>query len=60
MVSEDKRGHVVHTDICGIDEQGDYVVLTIDHIVPVSKGGGDTLDNMQILCKPCNERKADK
>ncbi len=31
--------------------------LTVDHIVPVSLGGGDGVDNLQTLCKTCNERK---
>ena len=31
--------------------------LTIDHIVPVSKGGIDEMDNLQTLCKTCNLSK---
>jgi hypothetical protein len=34
------------------------VELEIDHIVPVSRGGSDTLDNLQTLCVPCNRSKA--
>lgn len=37
---------------CGSLEQ-----LTVDHIVPVSKGGGDEMGNLQTLCRPCNSRK---
>ena len=31
--------------------------LSIDHIVPVSKGGPNTLGNLQTLCMPCNVSK---
>ena len=29
----------------------------LDHIVPVSKGGTDTLQNLQLLCRRCNRSK---
>ena len=31
-----------------------------DHIKPWSDGGRTTMDNLQILCQPCNARKSDK
>lgn len=33
--------------------------LTIDHIMPVSQGGGSWSGNLQVLCLACNTRKAD-
>jgi 5-methylcytosine-specific restriction endonuclease McrA len=37
---------------CGSKEQ-----LTIDHIVPVAKGGTNDFDNLQTLCRSCNCQK---
>jgi 5-methylcytosine-specific restriction endonuclease McrA len=31
--------------------------LTIDHILPVIKGGRTTIENLQILCRHCNQFK---
>jgi 5-methylcytosine-specific restriction endonuclease McrA len=34
--------------------------LTIDHVVPKSRGGGHSWDNLVSACKPCNHRKGGK
>jgi 5-methylcytosine-specific restriction endonuclease McrA len=34
--------------------------LTFDHVVPVSRGGGNALTNLVLACKPCNRAKADQ
>jgi 5-methylcytosine-specific restriction endonuclease McrA len=34
--------------------------LTIDHIIPRSRGGEDTWENLVVACMPCNMRKGNK
>jgi 5-methylcytosine-specific restriction endonuclease McrA len=34
--------------------------LTIDHIIPRSRGGGHSWDNLVSACRPCNHRKGGK
>lgn len=34
--------------------------LTIDHVIPKSKGGGDTWNNLVVACCSCNAKKGDK
>jgi len=41
--------------LCGSKKE-----LHFDHIIPVAKGGGNVEANIQILCQPCNLKKADK
>lgn len=36
------------------------LLLEIDHIIPVSKGGETTEDNLQTLCWKCNRAKSNK
>jgi 5-methylcytosine-specific restriction endonuclease McrA len=33
---------------------------TLDHVVPRSRGGGHTWENVVAACRPCNVRKADR
>lgn len=34
--------------------------LTLDHVIPVSKGGQHKWDNVVTACEPCNQRKRDR
>ena len=49
----------LHFDLYGRDEEGHPVRLTIDHILPHSKGGRNHISNYQAMCRPCNEAKGD-
>ncbi|MGI9117351.1 MAG: HNH endonuclease [Gaiellales bacterium] len=39
---------------------GSRTRLTLDHVVPRSRGGGSTWDNVVTACSPCNLRKRDR
>ena len=40
---------------CGKNKQ--QAKLTIDHIIPLAKGGSNDMSNLQTLCFKCNRQK---
>ena len=48
-----------HIDLYS-EHENDHYMYTIDHIYPKSKGGKNDIENYQLLCKVCNEKKGDK
>jgi 5-methylcytosine-specific restriction endonuclease McrA len=43
---------------CGMQEP--EIKLTRDHVVPLTQGGSDSIDNIQPLCARCNSKKNHK
>jgi len=45
-------------EYCHTSERWQYVRFTIDHVVPVSESGDETLENLALACFHCNRRKS--
>ena len=43
-----------HFNLIAIDDEGNEILMTKDHILPKSKGGKDIMENYQTMCEPCN------
>lgn len=62
-LSKKRRYQVLERDnftcqTCG--RRAPDIVLHIDHIIPVSKAGNNTLENLQTLCMDCNLGKGNQ
>jgi len=61
------RKHKYICTSCGVkcihpnkDNYNQSNAATLDHIIPKSKGGSHTYDNVTLLCRSCNTIKSDK
>ncbi|WP_026100581.1 HNH endonuclease [Synechococcus sp. PCC 7336] len=54
-----QRAHYL-CEYCHASEQWQYIRFTIDHVLPLSAGGDDTLDNLALACFHCNRRKSNQ
>ena len=52
-----KEGENPHLNFYAIDNDGNEVLMTHDHILPRSKGGKNCIDNVQTMCAICNMKK---
>ena len=48
------RAYILHRDGYVCAKCGGGAVLHVDHIVPVSEGGGNEPENLRVLCEGCN------
>lgn len=50
------RVNATHCYYCNV-EFNDSILKTIDHYIPLSKGGEHNMDNLVICCRYCNSKK---
>jgi HNH endonuclease len=46
-----------HLNLYGINDKGEEVLFTHDHVLARALGGADNLNNVQTMCSPCNNKK---
>ena len=47
-------------EYCHASEKWQYVAFTIDHVIPLTTSGADTLNNLALACFHCNRKKSGK
>ncbi len=64
-ISQQKRQRIYERDDyrcieCGLDGRDNPELLTLDHRLPLARGGSDRSRNLQTMCRCCNEAKGAK
>lgn len=59
-ISKNKRKQVYERDNYSCQICGSTQDLTIDHFIPLSKGGTNDKENLWTLCNKCNNEKGDQ
>lgn len=59
-ISKKLRKAVYERDRYRCVECGATDHLSLDHIIPWSLGGEDTMENLQTMCRSCNSRKGNR
>lgn len=58
---KERDNHTCQNSRCNISLACEpHLLLEVDHVVPVSRGGMSTADNLQTLCWRCNRTKSNK
>jgi hypothetical protein len=47
-------------EYCHASEKWQYVTFTVDHVIPLNKGGVNSIENFALACFHCNRQKSDK
>lgn len=56
---KDRDNHTCQN--CGISVAKEpHLLIEVDHVVPISKGGLSVMDNLQALCWKCNRKKSNR